>query len=72
MSRGNPKAHKIQPIERSPYNSISFPNYQKKAKRIIGDFCLPSDVYKALLKKIDDAKTEYQVDRVLKEARKYL
>jgi hypothetical protein len=72
MSRGNPKAHKIQPIERSPYNSISFPNYKKRAEKVIGDFCLPQDIYKALLKKIEAATSEYQVDQVLKEARKYI
>lgn len=71
MGRHCPKAHKIQPVEKQPYK-ISLPNYKKKAERIIKDFCLTPDIYKALIKKVEEAQTEHQVDLVLKEARNYI
>ena len=70
MGRHCPKAHKIQPVEK-PYK-ISLPKYKKKAEKIIKDFCLTPDICKALIKKVEEAKTEHQVDLVLKEARNYI
>lgn len=71
MGRHNPKAHKIQPVEKQPHK-ISLPNYKKRAERIVKDFCLPNDICRSLINKIADAQSEYQVDQVLKEARKYI
>ena len=71
MGRHNPKAHKIQPVEKQPYK-VSLPAYKKRADKIIKEFCLMPDIYRRLAKKIEAANSEYEVDQVLREARNYI
>ena len=45
---------------------------KRNAIQIIKDFCLPIDISKELIKRVEQAETMATIDRVLKEARYYL
>ena len=46
--------------------------FKKRAKRIIKEFCLKPDISTALIFKVENAQTEAEVSRILKEARDYI
>ena len=63
---------KGKPITHGYDEEDSLPLRKKKAKQVIKDFCLPNDISKELIRRIDEAQTMPTIDRALKEARQHL
>ena len=54
------------------YDSADLKAFKKNAKRVINDFCLKPDIRDELLRDIEKAETEHEVNVVLRRARYYI